>query len=403
MDFFNKKLFMKLKQLTSIFLSDRCLAYPEARAILKSVIINPKILEDSQSPTYVKLEQFIIKDLKNCDKSSKFKFILLKIKNVVLSQFNFCTGAKAKKGKAINCIIYCATQILKNKEKNLVEEGYHLNRLDEESKHSNKVSETPSKVFEVINNEGILYKDFMKSLEDLEKEAPSENPIKCLFKPQRIVLEQSYQHHQLCDKLAAISVKFQKASVSIKESWEKYLEDLKNIDLVYSDEIVRKLKTKTTLKFLKNEAPQIVVNKISELKEEDITQITKIENESFTTMEINHPPLSDSHRDRIRQAKNIFYVARDVQNNNKIVGLLEYLPEYKIIFSIARRAMYSQCKVGKLLWESFLKDRGQEKTKLYVRKSNPAVEVYKKWGFKVQNTVHNFYSQPDEDALMMQL
>jgi [ribosomal protein S18]-alanine N-acetyltransferase len=46
--------------------------------------------------------------------------------------------------------------------------------------------------------------------------------------------------------------------------------------------------------------------------------------------------------------------------------------------------------------------RGASRATLEVRRSNePAIRLYTRWGFLVSAVRHNYYSQPDEDALIL--
>ena len=46
--------------------------------------------------------------------------------------------------------------------------------------------------------------------------------------------------------------------------------------------------------------------------------------------------------------------------------------------------------------------KGAERATLEVRRSNePAIRLYTRWGFLVSAVRHNYYSQPDEDALIL--
>lgn len=238
-----------------------------------------------------------------------------------------------------------------------------------------------TQISETQTQDVLLYHEFMESLKNFEKEALINANFKLLCKPNRLSLNQSYQHHQLCDQLTAISKKLQGASAHTKNNWKKYLEEINFTSLIYADTLTRKLKTKIAIKLIDHELPLITTNKLSTLCDKDIKEIIKVEKESFTSMELISVCAYDSlkHEQRLKHAQaHTFYVARDTQNNNKIIGVLEYEAKNQLIFSIARKAMYAQCRVGSLLWQEFSKDVFQEKVTLYTRESNPAIKAYKR-------------------------
>ena len=104
---------------------------------------------------------------------------------------------------------------------------------------------------------------------------------------------------------------------------------------------------------------------------------------------------------RQRVKGNQFFVARDAANRDKIVGILEYEAHTHNIFSIGRNPSYARSGVGQLLWNKFLSEHSNHELQLYVRKSNPAKAIYKKWGFKKANRVNNFYHQPAENGVLL--
>lgn len=101
------------------------------------------------------------------------------------------------------------------------------------------------------------------------------------------------------------------------------------------------------------------------------------------------------------------YVAEDC-NSKEIVGYCLAVPldeKKAIIASIAiipefrRRSIAKQLLLTSIL---SLKKSGLNHISLHVRISNPAQELYSKMGFKCIDTVHNYYSNPQESAFLME-
>lgn len=86
-------------------------------------------------------------------------------------------------------------------------------------------------------------------------------------------------------------------------------------------------------------------------------------------------------------------------------GFLEYIKVFEVIDIINieidenyRRRGFAQLLLNELF------NLGNNKIFLEVRKSNePAINLYKKNGFKIISTRYGYYKNPTEDALIMKL
>lgn len=100
-----------------------------------------------------------------------------------------------------------------------------------------------------------------------------------------------------------------------------------------------------------------------------------------------------------------FYVLTDEEN--KIVGYfgLWIIADEGHINNFAVIPEFRGCGIGKMMMEKIFEIGAKHKVSLYyleVRISNePAIRLYKKFGFFEAGIRKNYYSQPVEDALLM--
>lgn len=92
--------------------------------------------------------------------------------------------------------------------------------------------------------------------------------------------------------------------------------------------------------------------------------------------------------------------------NGGIAGyILFYLipPELQILNVAVKKSARNQ-KIGSLLIKSALECENINLITLEVRESNtPAINLYKKFGFKTDGVRKNYYTQPKENAVLMSL
>ena len=94
------------------------------------------------------------------------------------------------------------------------------------------------------------------------------------------------------------------------------------------------------------------------------------------------------------------------ENNGEVLGyIMFYLmpPEIQILNIAVKKSARNQ-NTGSLLLKSALAFDNIELVTLEVRESNiPAINLYKKFGFKIDGIRKNYYRKPIENAVLMSL
>ncbi len=143
--------------------------------------------------------------------------------------------------------------------------------------------------------------------------------------------------------------------------------------------------------------------------EEDIPEIFVVEQECFSI-----PWSKKTFYETISNDESFFWKSRIL---NEVVGYIGIysVKEENYVYNLAVKSRYRNLGVATKLLKStinFCKNQSPETSNcgilnqkflsLEVRKSNlPAINLYKKNGFKIQGIRKNFYSRPTEDALIM--
>ncbi|MGC4082007.1 MAG: ribosomal protein S18-alanine N-acetyltransferase [Vicinamibacterales bacterium] len=135
--------------------------------------------------------------------------------------------------------------------------------------------------------------------------------------------------------------------------------------------------------------------------EQDIDDLLRIESATFTRPWTREMYLSElEHRD-----VSFFYVARDAVG--EAIGFCSWwlvLDEIHVN-NLAVLPEHRRAGVASALLERVLADgatRGAHRATLEVRRSNvPALRLYEKFGFSVAAVRRNYYSHPEEDALVL--
>jgi len=135
--------------------------------------------------------------------------------------------------------------------------------------------------------------------------------------------------------------------------------------------------------------------------EQDIEDILRIESVTFTRPWTREMYLSELEHHDVA----FFYVARDPVG--EAVGFCSWwlvLDEVHIN-NLAVLPEHRRAGVATQLLDRVLADgaaRGAHRATLEVRRSNePALKLYEKAGFRVAGVRRNYYSHPDEDALVL--
>ena len=138
---------------------------------------------------------------------------------------------------------------------------------------------------------------------------------------------------------------------------------------------------------------------IRNMSEEDLEQVCKIENETFTSPWSYH-----SYEQVINNENNLFLVA---ENKGVIVGYCGYMGvlDEGQITNVAVKKEYRGKNIGYRLMESLLHggiERGIRAFTLEVRVSNEkALNLYERLGFIREGIRKNYYMSPKEDAVIM--
>jgi ribosomal-protein-alanine N-acetyltransferase len=132
----------------------------------------------------------------------------------------------------------------------------------------------------------------------------------------------------------------------------------------------------------------------------NVKEMRKIEEESFSI-----PWTETSIAYEISQAQSVCFVAID--ESQRIIGhvyMRQIIDEGDII-NIAVRKSHRNQGVGTHLMQKLIEDaksQGVIKITLDVRKSNePAINLYKKFGFSAEGIRKSYYDQPSEDGIIM--
>lgn len=136
-----------------------------------------------------------------------------------------------------------------------------------------------------------------------------------------------------------------------------------------------------------------------EMKTEDVAEVAKIEEETFSM-----PWSEDAFREMIEADYAHYIVA---ENDDEIIGscgLRNIVGEGEIT-NVVMKPEYRNKGIGLNMLCKLMKDgekMGVEAFTLEVRESNAsAIHVYEKIGFRPEGMRKNFYEKPIEDAVIM--
>lgn len=140
--------------------------------------------------------------------------------------------------------------------------------------------------------------------------------------------------------------------------------------------------------------------KIREMMYKDIKDVLEIEKMSFAT-----PWSENSFVMELEKNKLSRYIV--AEKDNRIVGYggIWVILEEGHITNIAVHKEFRQMGIGELLVKGLIhisKELSIERMTLEVRQSNnPAISLYEKYGFKSVGIRENYYSDNNEDAIIM--
>ncbi|MBQ9765795.1 MAG: ribosomal protein S18-alanine N-acetyltransferase [Lachnospiraceae bacterium] len=139
--------------------------------------------------------------------------------------------------------------------------------------------------------------------------------------------------------------------------------------------------------------------KIRHMTEVDITDVSTIENESFSM-----PWSNDMFKDTMEDEHNELFVA---EVNGEVAGYIDLwcVLDEATIANIAVANRFRRQNIATSLMEhviAYSKDNGISALTLEVRRSNePAIKLYEKFGFEFVGIRPDYYEKPKEDAIIM--
>ena len=140
---------------------------------------------------------------------------------------------------------------------------------------------------------------------------------------------------------------------------------------------------------------------IREMKEADLTQISRIEQEIFSD-----PWSNEDFKDSFLSENNCYLIA---EHDGVIAGYCGYwgIADEGYIYNVAVREEYRRQQIGYQMLSELIrhaKDRGISALTLEVRQSNEAARrLYERLGFVDAGIRKDFYAKPKEDAVIMWL
>ncbi|MDP5276653.1 ribosomal protein S18-alanine N-acetyltransferase [Chengkuizengella axinellae] len=136
------------------------------------------------------------------------------------------------------------------------------------------------------------------------------------------------------------------------------------------------------------------------MKIADIEQVYEIETEAFTT-----PWTAQAFYNELMNNQFAKYIVMEVEGNIAAYGGMWAVIDEAHITNIAVRKKYRGQKMGEMLLQKMIQmavDLGMKKMTLEVRVSNHiAIHLYKKFGFYESGIRKGYYTDNNEDALIM--
>jgi ribosomal-protein-alanine N-acetyltransferase len=137
------------------------------------------------------------------------------------------------------------------------------------------------------------------------------------------------------------------------------------------------------------------------MTETDLSEVCAIEQETFSD-----PWSEEDFRSSMREANNGYLVA---EIDQKIIGYCGYwgIVGEGYIYNVAVKKEYRNQRIGYRMLENLIetsKSKGIASFTLEVRSSNEAaIHLYETLGFKAAGIRKDFYTKPNEDAVIMWL
>lgn len=137
---------------------------------------------------------------------------------------------------------------------------------------------------------------------------------------------------------------------------------------------------------------------ISPMTEQDLNQVTALEQEMFSV-----PWTRQGFLDALKRTDTCYLVAKEQGEICGYCGFYQSFEEADIV-NVAVSPKYRQRGIGRKLLEQLLlagRQKGVQRFLLEVRVSNaPAIALYTSMGFVLDGTRKDFYDKPKEDAYL---
>ena len=218
---------------------------------------------------------------------------------------------------------------------------------------------------------------------------------------------QTYLNHDLHNEITVVTKVIDSHRPDVKKVWEVFLNHLHNKRVVNADGHVITLDFGIELEWLEGE--KISIQDVEFLKPEsasydgDLKQIEDLQKESFG--EVGTFSKEQLKRYLAENPLNQCVVIRR-EKTNEILGFawtLKHAGSLSLV-GLARRPGAAYLGIGNRLMAAILyRTPENQPLQLYVRKSNPAVALYERWGFEKIELPGYYPSGPPEPAYKMTL
>lgn len=217
---------------------------------------------------------------------------------------------------------------------------------------------------------------------------------------------QTYQNHELHNAISFVGESIDPKRPDVKKVWKAFLEHLHQTKVVNADGETIELDFSMELDRLEGKQIQFDVQHLSSWwgsYEKDLEQIEELEKVCFGKVGTF---TKEQLKAALKQPGSGCVVARR-KGTSEILGFGWYLPsEDKIsIAGFARAPGAANLSVGNALMYAIINAHSPSQSlQLHVRKSNPAVKFYEKWGFTIVQDLPGYVAEgPPEDAYLMEL
>lgn len=266
---------------------------------------------------------------------------------------------------------------------------------------------------------GPKHRDYLQSLNGFAKRIKSLNnssmensidKVKKILKYKNLELPQSFENHLFHDHITSITY-LVKNDKKLKKIWAVFLNTIDHLTFTYPSgkQVVLDVKPeKALLEQKKANNHKISFETMDETSanyQQELKEIFNIFNESFSwkvseSFFINDIKTNLKKVLLVRDSKNGEILGYSGLSLNKEAGQKVWCMR-----SFARKANAAKRGVGNFLMEKLVQEFfSKQSVYLQVRENNEiAIDLYKKYGFKIVKQIDGYYRYPDENAYIMRL